>query len=66
MRYIKNVEAISVEKYNVNGNVGWFHHLYLENEADKLMAIMYCPYCGCKLDQKGDNIWKECVPCAVK
>lgn len=26
------------------------HHLYLENEADELMAIMYCPYCGCKLD----------------
>lgn len=47
---MKNVEAISVEKYNVNGNVDWFHHLYLENEADKLMAIMYCPYCGCKLD----------------
>lgn len=47
---LKNVEAISVEKYNVNGNVGWFHHLHPENEADKLMAILYCPYCGCKLD----------------
>ncbi|MDY5882892.1 MAG: hypothetical protein SPJ65_06225 [Roseburia sp.] len=47
---LKSVEAISVEKYNVNGNVDWFHHLYLENEVDKLMAIMYCPYCGCKLD----------------
>ena len=46
---LKNVEAISVEKYNVNGNVGWFHHLYSEN-ADELMAILYCPYCGCKLD----------------
>lgn len=47
---LKNVESISVEKYNVNGNVDWFHHLHLENEADKLMAIKYCPYCGCKLD----------------
>lgn len=27
-----------------------FHHLYLENEADELMAILYCPYCGCKFD----------------
>ena len=26
------------------------HHLHLENEADELMTIMYCPYCGCKLD----------------
>ena len=61
MRYLE--KDISVEKYNVNGNVDWFHHLYLENEADKLMAIMYCPYCGCKLDQKGDNMERMCSMC---
>ena len=46
---MKNFENISVEKYDVNGVIDWFHHLHLKGENDKAMAILFCPYCGNEL-----------------
>lgn len=47
---MKNCTRISIEKYDVDGVAHWYHHLHLEHENDKAMAIIYCPYCGEKLE----------------
>lgn len=43
---MKNLDNVAIEKYSVDGAIDWYHHLFLENENDKLNAILYCPYCG--------------------
>jgi hypothetical protein len=48
---MQNLNNVAIEKYLVNGVVNWYHHLILENENDKLNAILYCPYCGEKLER---------------
>lgn len=46
---MEKLNNVAIEKYLVNGVTDWYHHLILENENEKLNAILYCPYCGEKL-----------------
>ena len=48
---MEHCNTVAVEKYSLNGKIGWYHLLILERENSKMMAIRYCPYCGEKLEE---------------
>lgn len=44
---MKNVDNVSIEEYSIDdAYTNWYHHLHLDNENDKLVSILYCPYCA--------------------
>lgn len=48
---MQNLNNVAIEKYLINGVTNWYHHLILENQNEKLNAILYCPYCGERLER---------------
>ena len=41
---------VAVDMCEIDDDTGWFLHLFLgNNEQEKLVSILHCPYCGKQL-----------------